>query len=160
MFVVIKGTRFGTVEADESAVIKFPNGLLGFPNERSFVLIEKGERGQLGYLQSVNTSWLAFPVMDAALLAPAYPEPGPNVIAAEAGLGTNDIAMLIIVIGRDDHLEANLLAPVVIDLESRNARQVVLDPQRYPSRLMLKTQPSNSATTSTAADANANANAG
>ena len=39
----IEGTRFGLVEVEEEAVIALPNGLVGFPAEDKFVLLERGE---------------------------------------------------------------------------------------------------------------------
>ncbi|MEQ9322747.1 MAG: flagellar assembly protein FliW [Polyangiaceae bacterium] len=135
----IKSTRFGDVEVADEAVIEFDEGVFGFPREKEFVLLEHPDSDDFGYLQSRRTSWLAFPVMDATLLAPNYPVPSPSVIAEAAGLGDEELAMLLILIA-DAHgsIEVNLLAPLVIDLKTRRGAQVMLDPTRYSARFPLR----------------------
>ncbi len=134
----IRSTRFGDVEVEEKAIIEFEGGVFGFPRETEFVLLEHPDSTNFGYLQSRRTAWLAFPVMDATLLAPSYPVPRPELIAQAAGLGHKELAMLLILI-TDAHgsIEVNLLAPLVIDLETRRGAQVMLDPTRYSARFAL-----------------------
>jgi len=146
--IAIKNTRFGTIEVADDTVISFGNGLLGFPDEKQFVLVERN--GDLGYLQSVNTPWLAFAVMDAALLAPAYPVPSGAKIAKDAGLAGDATAMLLMVVNdeQQERLDINLLAPLVVDVDTRTGAQVLLDPQRYRTPLALPTN--HPAATSTA----------
>ncbi|MCA9625934.1 MAG: flagellar assembly protein FliW [Myxococcales bacterium] len=135
----IRSTRFGDVDVADEATIVFEGGLFGFPQETEFVLLEHPDSKDFGYLQSKRTAWLAFPVMDATLLAPAYPVPNPSVIAEAAGLGTKELAMLLILIAdAQGSIEVNLLAPLVIDLETRKGAQVMLDPTRYSSRFSLR----------------------
>ncbi len=135
----INNTRFGEVEVEDGTLIEFDQGLIGFPDEKLFVLLECDNNDCVGHLQSVATPWLAFPVMDAALLAPAYPDPQPEVIADRAGLGNRDVAMLIILSNNDQEkrVEANLVAPLVVDLATRKGAQVTLDPYRYTARFQL-----------------------
>ena len=74
--LTIQGTRFGDVTVDPNAVIDFPNGLIGFPRDDRFVLLERdaddGSRSDLGYLQSTKTPELCFPVIDAAAMQAEY----------------------------------------------------------------------------------------
>ncbi|MBM4377073.1 MAG: flagellar assembly protein FliW [Deltaproteobacteria bacterium] len=128
----IEGTKFGAVEVDETAVIRFPNGLVGFPAETEFVLLERSGGKLVGYLQSLRTPGLAFPVMDAAQFD-GYPEPSLSELASGAGLPTDDLAVLVIVSVNPQTklLQANLLAPLLVHVASRTAAQCVLDPQRF-----------------------------
>ncbi|MEM9696720.1 MAG: flagellar assembly protein FliW [Myxococcota bacterium] len=132
--ITITGTKFGTIEVDETSTVTFANGLIGFPDCRTFVLLERGPNKVVGHLQAVEEPGLSFPVMDGALIDPgSYPEPSLEDLARGAGLAGSELALLVVVAVRPDSktLEANLLAPLVVDVETRRGAQVVLDPRRY-----------------------------
>jgi flagellar assembly factor FliW len=128
----IEGTRFGTIEVDEGTVIEFPNGLVGFPSETRFVLLERSGGKLVGYLQSLTTPTLAFPVMDGAAFED-FPDPSAEELARSVGLDGSDLAVLVIVSvnPQTKFLQANLLAPLLVDVASRNGAQCVLDPRRF-----------------------------
>ncbi len=131
-------TRFGDIEVDEAKAIVFPRGLIGFPNARRYVLLYPGGRGKVAWLQSLEVSGLAFPVVDGGLLGDDYPRPGPVQLAQEAGIGATDLAILVVVAAQKGAgLIANMLAPLVVDLETRSGAQIVLDPQRYSASARL-----------------------
>jgi flagellar assembly factor FliW len=128
----LAGTRFGDIELDDTKAIVFPRGLVGFPDARRYVLLDPQGAGQVAWLQSLDTPELAFPVVDGTSIDGTYPDPSPAKLAHEAGLGAGDVALLIVVaVKKGQGLVANLLAPLVIDLEARSGAQVVLDPRRY-----------------------------
>jgi flagellar assembly factor FliW len=128
----VAGTKFGQIELDESKAIVFRNGLIGFPDAKRFVLLEPRGVGPVAWLQSLDVPALAFPVIDASALDGPYPEPGAANLAHEAGLGDSELSVLVVVAAtKGEGLVANLLAPLVIDLESRTGAQVMLDPRRY-----------------------------
>ena len=131
--ISIQNTRFGNVNFDDSSVINFPNGIIGFPNETQFVLLERDGGGTIAFLQSLNTPALALPVMDANSFGNEYPNPNPADLAKSAGIGGGDVVTLVVVAAHEDDpcLSANLLAPIVVDANTKNAAQVVLDPRRY-----------------------------
>lgn len=135
----IEGTRFGTVDVDDQAVIQLPSGLIGFAAETRFALLRFGTT-RLAYLQSLTTPNLALSVVDAAVFGDAYPQPRAAELAVNAGLGqSEDLAVLVPVAvrGLENRLFANLLAPIVVDAASRRAAQVVLDPERYSTSVPL-----------------------
>jgi flagellar assembly factor FliW len=134
----IEGTRFGVVEVDDQAVIDFPNGLVGFPQETRFVLLERGVGRPVGYLQSTRTPSLAFPVTDGSFF-PGYPDPPLAELARSVGLGDEDLAVLVIVATNSQtrSLEANMLAPLVVDVSTRQGAQVVLDARKYSATASL-----------------------
>ncbi len=133
----IEGTRFGVVEVEADAVIHFPNGLIGFPNATRFALLERGPGRMVGFLQSLDTPTLAFPVTDASAFA-GYPQPPADELARGVGLPDTDLAMFVIVAaGNKRALEGNLLAPLLVDVASRRGAQVVLDPRKYSASTCL-----------------------
>lgn len=128
----IAGTRFGDIDIDDGREIVFPRGLIGFADATRYVLIEPRGRGTVAWLQSLEVPGLAFPVVDGAHIGADYPRPPAAELAQEAGLSAQDLALLVVVAARrGEGLIANLLAPIVVDLESRTGAQVVLDPKRF-----------------------------
>ena len=130
--MILPKTRFGEIELDEARAIAFPRGLIGFPDAKRYALLEPRGRSPVAWLQSLDFPELAFPVVDSATFGMDYPEPGPPDLAREAGIGSAELAVLVVVAARDrTGLVANLLAPLVVDLESRVGAQVVLDSRRF-----------------------------
>lgn len=130
----IDTTRFGPIEADESRIITFAEGILGFPQHRRYALVQTGDSA-LYWLQSVEDPGLAFVVCDPTLFVPDYQAP----IRADdlAALGIEDVSqgqVLVIVNKVDGYLTANLLGPLVIGTGSLAAKQLVLSDKRYSTR--------------------------
>jgi len=139
--IQIDGTRFGTVLVEDDAVISIPRGLVGFPDDDRFVLLEYGEDGTIGFLQSIRTPELCFPVVDGALFGPDYPQPDAETLASRADVGGDDIAVLVVVAASPSKkLIANMLAPIVIDVVSRNGAQVALDHRTFSAAYPIETR--------------------
>lgn len=134
----LEGTKFGTIEVEAETVIHFPNGLVGFPSETQFVLLERPGGKLVGYLQSLRTSTLAFPVMDGTGFE-NYPDPSIEVLASGVDLDSRDLALLVIVAAQPPTklLQANLLAPIIVDVASRIGAQCVLDPRKFSASQVL-----------------------
>ena len=60
---------FGEIEIDESKVIAFPGGIIGFPDLQNFVLLYDEEQGNntVKWLQSVEEPGFAMPVINPLL---------------------------------------------------------------------------------------------
>lgn len=136
-------TRFGPMEIDDSMAIHFPAGMIGFPQETLFVLLQGREGRSVSYLQSLRTPQLAFPVIDGGTVGPGYPEPNPIELALSVGIETVEPAVLVVVCaqGSPPRLYANLLAPIIVDAGERRAAQVVLDPARYSASVAIVRTP-------------------
>jgi flagellar assembly factor FliW len=133
--MLIETTRFGTVEIDDSRIITFQNGPLGFPEYRRFALIQTTEDAVFFWLQSVEDSALAFLVCDPLLFVPDYQAQvrGDEVKTLQLR-DLTDCQVLVIVNKVDGYLTANLLGPLVIGAHSLQAKQVVLSDKRYSTR--------------------------
>jgi len=135
--VTVASARFGTHTVPEECILTFAEGLVGIPQAIRFWLAEPaGGPSPFRYLLSIDLPDLGFLVCDPCQLWPAYAAELPP---AEGG---GDVQVLTIVTVRDEPrtLTANLLAPLLIDCETRRGRQVVLDGSHYSTRQPL-TQP-------------------
>jgi flagellar assembly factor FliW len=121
-------TRFGALEVRPDQVLTFSEGLLGFEDCRRFVLIEKGKSGYFRWLQSLDRPELAFVTIDPSYVLPGY-EPVlsrwelekvqlPSVAKA--------VVLAIVAVSSDfGKMTANLQAPVIVNRETMEARQVI-----------------------------------
>lgn len=157
----IEGTRFGTIELEDDAIISFPNGIVGFPNETRFALLERAKGGAIAYLQSLTTPQLALPVMDGASFGEDYPNPTAAELAVQVGLETSEPLVLVVVVARatEPRLSANLLAPIIVAADTKKAAQVVLDPHRYAAAFAIPSATTTAPATTAAATATATATA-
>ncbi len=133
--MLIQTSRFGDIEIDEDKIITMTSSILGFPDDRQFILIPHGPDSPFWWLQAVKNPPLAFAVLQAARLNISYePEIGP-LISDELSLSDDEAPEILVILtiprGRPQEMTANLLGPVVINITKRLARQVVLDDNRY-----------------------------
>ena len=131
----IETTRFGTVEVDDSRIVSFPSGLLGFSSFRRFVLLQPDDDGVFYWLQSVESPDLAFVVTDPALWITDYQANIRKDQMEELGMGEiADAQVLVIVNKRDDSITSNLQGPLVINVQGRVGMQLVLADKRWSTR--------------------------
>jgi flagellar assembly factor FliW len=132
----IQSQRFGVVEFADDAVVSFPAGVIGFANERRFVLIPHKNSSYLAWLQSATTPALAFPVVSAHAFGTDYADV--SIEAAKvAGVGARAeecAVMVILCAPQAQPATVNLLAPVVVNLQTRLGAQVILQDNRYTTR--------------------------
>lgn len=138
----LNSTRFGDISIEDSAEIIFPKGLIGFSGETRFAILERA-RGPIAYLQSLTSPHLALPVIDASIVRPHYPHISIEQLAAIAGIERTNIAVLVVVAVNpaDKSLRANLLAPIVVDVDSRTGNQIILEGTSYKANTPLGDKP-------------------
>ena len=129
---------FGEIDYELSQALTFPNGLFGFEEERSFLLLPfEGSGGTMLCLQSTATGPLAFVLLDPFSLDGEY---SPELSAAELEqFGAEDISKLCcyVLCAVKNPVSAstvNLKCPVVVDPRTNEARQVILETDRYGMR--------------------------
>ncbi len=124
--------RFGTIPVDEETIIVFPDGLLGFPASRRFVLLETAENGIFYWLQSLDDPSLAFVVIDPVLLVPDYksrldlPEWDREFFSPEGASSLHAMAIVTFSDSGRTGATANLQGPLLVREKDRLGRQVVL----------------------------------
>lgn len=141
--MLIETTRFGTVEIDESRIIRFRDGILGFPQHERFALIQTSPDPVFFWLQSVDDASLAFVVCDPRSFEPDYEAPIRQDDLTALKMETLLEAQVFVIVNKHaGHLTANLLGPLVIGSESLLGRQLVLSDKRYGTRhRLLQSEP-------------------
>lgn len=127
--MVIQTSRFGAVQLQNDDVIEFPEGILGFNDLRRFVLLDDPNDEIFAWLQSCEIPQIAFPVLEPELFSQNYTLALTKHDLESLGLQKTEKtrSFAIITIPEDaTQMTANLKAPVVINIEKRIARQIVL----------------------------------
>ena len=127
--MLIQTSRFGPVSLQREDVLEFPEGILGFNDLRTFVLLDDPNDEIFAWLQSCEIAAVAFPVLEPEIFAPAY-KVGLTKHDLDALKMTSDEPMRsfsIITIPDDPTaMTANMKAPIVINVNKKIARQCVL----------------------------------
>jgi flagellar assembly factor FliW len=124
---------FGEIEYCEDAVIEFPAGLPGFEQERRFLPIEHPASRPIVFLQSVSRAGLCFITLPVRTLAPDFTlslaAEDLELLAFEAAahpeIGRDVLCLAIVSVSEGKPPTANLLAPVVVNIEARLGVQAI-----------------------------------
>ncbi|MEM1331351.1 MAG: flagellar assembly protein FliW [Planctomycetota bacterium] len=131
----VQTTRFGVIQIAEDRVITFPKGLLGFPSQKRYCLLEPGDDACFFWLQSLEEPSLAFVVTDPALFVEDYSVPLRAEQMDELGLDRTENAQVFAIVNKIDHqLTGNLQGPLVINTLTREGAQLVLAEKRWTTR--------------------------
>lgn len=137
----IQTTRFGVLQVNDNELIRFAEGIPGFPEEMEFLLIPVEEKSPFVFMQSVKRSDLAFLLTNPFLFFKDYEfviddETMEELELEEAGQAAF-YSILTMQGAKITALTANLVAPIVINLKNRKAKQVVLERSRYTTKHLL-----------------------
>jgi flagellar assembly factor FliW len=133
----IETTRFGSLDLDETKIIHFPQGLIGFPEEKSFVMINHRGLDTLAWLQSTRSPAIALPVVSVQALAPNYPDVPLEDAARRAGLdgSADDMCALVVLCATPQApVTVNLVAPIIVNAVSWTGVQTILDGTKFTTR--------------------------
>ena len=130
---------FGTIEKDDLKVINFPKGIIGFPDLKEFALIHEtnGEEKMTGlqWLVSLNEPAFAMPVMDPLIVKPGYnPMVEDEQLKAIGELTADNLLILVTttITAKIEDISVNLMAPIIINIETMKGIQVAVENTDYP----------------------------
>ena len=133
--MIIGTSRLGQLEVDEDRLITFDEGILGFPQQHRYALIQTGEGSGFYWLQAVDTPELAFVVCDPRLFVADYQVPVKLEELQTIGLGEPEKAQVFVIVNKvNDLLTGNFQGPLVINVENRHGSQLVISDKRYSTR--------------------------
>ncbi len=136
--MIVNTSRFGSVEVDDQRVIDFPKGLLGFPKQQRYVLIQPGDDSYFYWLQSVDSPDLAFVVTDPSLFVQGYEVPLKGEQMEELGIASVEEAQVFVIVNkRGNVLTGNLQGPLVVHTARCTGEQIVLSDRRFNTRVPL-----------------------
>ena len=127
---VVASRLFGPLSVPADAFITFPDGMPGFAGERRFVLLPAAPEGVF-WLQSAEEGSVAFLLVDPFPVFPFY-----SVELADEATEAPPLVLSVVTLPRtaDEPCTANLQAPVLLDMDRRVGRQVILAESGYGAR--------------------------
>jgi flagellar assembly factor FliW len=125
--------RFGSCTYNEADVFVFPWGLPGFDDLRAFIVLQLETQDQILWLQSLDDLSIALPLGDPWIFFPDYDPKLPGFARISLDLGNpDDFTIMAVMVGTDGGPTfMNLMAPIVLNLKNRIARQVPLEGSGY-----------------------------
>lgn len=132
--------RFGKIAYNEAEVLRFPGGLIGFPDMTRFFLYDDERVAPLAWLHSLDDPNLAFLICDPFSFFPGYEVRVTLPAALRRQMGeSDDLRVLAIVTIHPDFARStvNLLGPLVINARTRNGWQIILEDEQLSTRHIL-----------------------
>jgi flagellar assembly factor FliW len=130
------------VAAADVPELVFPTGLPGFPGERRFALVRWGAfEGPYSLMVDLDNPDVRFLVMPPYVFFPDYVVDLDDAIAAKIHLDKAENCLLLVIVtlgSTPEEATANLLGPVVVNLETREGVQAVLAESGYSTRVPLR----------------------
>ncbi len=133
--MIVKTGRFGQIEVSSEEIISIPSGVLGFPEDHNFCLVDPGDDTLILWLQSLSNPLLAFPVLEPKIFKPEYVV---RLSAAELrelrlqSIKDASVFTILTIPASMPEMSANLKAPLVINTREKVAKQVVLQENDQP----------------------------
>lgn len=110
----------------------------GFPAHRQFVLVRLNDDGLLYAFTSIEDPELRFLVAPPEPFFPDYaPEIEDEVFAVLNTKDPDRLLVLVVITAGVNETTANLLAPIIVDRDSRRAMQVVQQSSGMPVRAVM-----------------------
>jgi flagellar assembly factor FliW len=119
----------------EEGEVRFPQGLVGFPQLTSFELLEPSDAYPLKFLKPKDRDDLYFTCVDVGAIKADYAVPLSDEDAKALAIRAPEEALVLalVVIPEDPRqMTANLAGPILVNLKTREARQIVLNTEVFP----------------------------
>lgn len=137
--MVVNTRIFGEMTIEDDKIIHFPKGIVGFPELTEFALIhdaEKGNQGGIRWMQSMQETNFAMPVIDPLTVKESYnPNVDDDLLSTIGGID-NVLVLVTITVPSDlTKMSVNLKAPLIINVDQKKACQIILEqdfPVKYP----------------------------
>lgn len=137
MTMKAKTRIFGEIEIADDKIITMERGMIGFPELNKFALIfdeEKGRQSTIMWLQSMDDTDIAFPVMDPHTVKEDYnPNVNEEIVAPIGELNEDNTYVLVTVTvpKKIEDFSINLKAPIVVNMDNMKAVQLIVEDD-YP----------------------------
>lgn len=135
--MLVETTRFGSISVSEEDIVTFPEGMLGFSKIDKYVLVERVDDSLFLWLQAVKKPSVAFPLLEPEIFEKNYrvelADEDREILQLD-NLKHAKVYAIVTIPSDPTKMTANLKAPIVVNLKTKLARQVILHEADYPIR--------------------------
>lgn len=138
--MIVSTRDFGQIEISDDKAFTLTDPILGFEDYHRYALLEAERTHPILWFQSLDSSGLVFPVLDADFIGMDYADDLAKTRMEDIGArSVDDVrAMLIVVIPQDvSQVRANLRAPLLLNESRSMGKQVVFYDTTYPIQFPL-----------------------
>ncbi|MCH7878152.1 MAG: flagellar assembly protein FliW [candidate division Zixibacteria bacterium] len=135
--VTLQTTRFGPITVPPERIISMEKPVLGFESSKRFVIVEHSDMFPFVWFQSLDDPDLAFLMVNPALFYPEYTiEVNIKEVEDIEVDDHSSVETYSIVTVADDRSETtiNLQGPIVVNVDTQKAKQLVLSQSNYSVR--------------------------
>ncbi|MGX8702401.1 flagellar assembly protein FliW [Caproiciproducens sp.] len=128
------------METSVQNIIYFEEGILGFEDIREYLLYHEEENGIIWSLQAAHSDIPSFVVVDPYPIVHGYSPVFPQSELDYFGeTDAENLCVLAVAVIKPNLSESviNLKAPIVIDVNTKKAKQIILENSDYPIRYQL-----------------------
>lgn len=133
----VETTRFGNVTVHEGDIIHMPRGMLGFPDQKRYIILQHKADSFFYWYQSLDDPSLAFVIISPFYFVPDYHveiEDTFKDMAWDESMERKGLELYVVVKipkGQPQKMTANLIGPILINTAARQAVQMVLPNTSY-----------------------------
>lgn len=135
--MIIKTKYHGEMEINHNEVIHFDYGLPGFQYEKTFVLLPLEPESPFVVLQSLNHPEVAFIMTTPFLFYPDYAFDLPGDAIEQLAIESEfDVTIYSILTIKEPFADStiNLIAPIIVNHQTKEAKQIVLQSDDYATK--------------------------
>lgn len=128
---------YGEIDIDDKQVITFPEGILGLEEYKKYVLFEMPDNYKFFHLQSLDEEYICFLLIKPWDFYSDYEiDVSDEELAAIHIESIEEVAVFNIVTLHEDvkASTANLLAPIIINAETKEGAQILLREEKYATK--------------------------
>ncbi|UOQ45729.1 flagellar assembly protein FliW [Halobacillus salinarum] len=129
--------HFGTVEVDGNELIRFEQGIPGLEQYKTYALLPVDETSVYFALQPVDEAEIALIITNPYLFYQQYSFDLDEAVKEELAISKReDVAVYNVITLKEPFSSStiNLQAPIVINVESKKGRQLILTDDHYHTR--------------------------
>ncbi|MGI5911535.1 MAG: flagellar assembly protein FliW [Syntrophomonadaceae bacterium] len=134
----IKTAFFGELNISANDIIHFPEGLPAFETEKQFILIPLEENSPFFYLQSVKRADLCLLLADPFTFFPGYEVELADTVLKQLEIPEEKPPLIVLSVltvpGDFKKTTANLMAPVIINIEKKIGLQYIPEKTDYNTK--------------------------
>jgi flagellar assembly factor FliW len=135
--MLIQTKHFGKIDLEESKIITFDQGIMGFEECKQYTIlydIEDGQNPAISWLQSIEEPSLALPVINPFIIKSDYnPVVEDELLKPLGEINEENLVLLLTVTVPTDveKMSVNLKAPFIINADTRKGCQAIVENQDY-----------------------------
>lgn len=142
--MLINTKYLGETTITKDQILTFPQGLLGFESHHEFVLLSIPDNDHFKFLQDINNTYISFLLINPWDFFDDYEINLPKEELLNIGIKSNENKpniYNIVTLGKIfNESTGNLLAPIVLNLDSKKGKQFVLNDTNYTTKHKLFTK--------------------